>query len=239
MSLTLTIVISLLAGVLPALFWLFYWLQEDKKNPEPAGRIFTTFIYGILAVPFALVFQTLFNFFFPQSQEIKSAFILDWQTTVFTLIIWAIIEEILKYIAAYKGGLSKKDNNEPIDPVIYMITAALGFSALENTLFILTPVLLNETTTAFITGNFRFIGATLLHVAASGIIGLSIAFSYYKHTKIKLRYFLIGFILSITLHTIFNLFIISTNNLTLMGFVSVWVVIVAIIILLEKVKTNY
>lgn len=239
MNLTNTIFISLLIGFLPALIWLYYWLQEDKKHPEPGFRIFNTFVYGMLAVPFALAFQVLVNIFILENKSIESVFASDIMTAIMALFIWASLEEIFKYVAAYRAGISKKDNDEPIDPVVYMITAALGFSALENTLFVFSPLLQADTTTAFITGNFRFIGATLLHVASSAIIGMFMAFSYYKRDFLKIRYLFSGFILSIALHTAFNSFIISSENFKLISFISVWIIIVGIIILLEKVKRIY
>ena len=239
MSLISTIIFSTVVGFLPAMFWLYYWLQEDKKNPEPAIAIFSTFFYGMLAVPAALVVQYTVNVLILQGRDISNLFFTNYAPAIITLIIWASTEEILKYIAAHKGGLSKKDNNEPLDPIIYMITAALGFSALENTLFIFAPFLTGDTVTALLTGNMRFIGASLLHVSASGIIGMFLAFAFYKSKKVKKRYLYYGVFLSIALHTIFNSFIIRGDNFTLLGFVSVWVSIVVIIMLFEKVKKIY
>ena len=53
---------------------------------------------------------------------------------------WVIIEEVLKYSAALMVVLWHKAVDEPIDVIIYMITIALGFSALENALFIFNPL---------------------------------------------------------------------------------------------------
>lgn len=243
MSFTNTLLISLLIGFIPALIWLFYWLQEDKKHPEPGFRIFSTFIYGMLAVPFVLPFQILINTYLLQNQAIEIVFQSRYFVALSTLIIWAAFEELFKYIAAYRAGISKRDNDEPIDPVIYMITAALGFSALENTLFVFKTIMDINTLTpisdGIITGNFRFIGATLLHVASSAVIGMFMAFSYYKKEIIKFEYLVAGFILSVALHTMFNSFIIRAENFTLIGFIAVWMTVVAIIILLEKIKKIY
>lgn len=239
MDFTSTILFSLAVGFIPAIFWLFFWLREDRKNPEPTFRIFNTFIYGMLTVPAALLVQYTVNVLILQGRDISNLFITDYVPAVITLIIWASTEEILKYLAAFKGGISQKDNDEPIDPIIYMITAALGFSALENTLFVFAPFLAGDTLTAFMTGNLRFVGASLLHVAASAIIGIVIAFSYYKVKEIKRHYLLWGVVFSITLHTIFNSFIIRGDHFTLLGFSSVWVSIVVIIMLFEKVKKIY
>jgi len=239
MDLTSTILFSVLTGLLPPVIWLAYFLREDRLHPEPSYRILNTFIYGMLAVPFALAFQVFVNGLIPEANNIALLFKNNYLTAIVVLILWATVEEIVKYVAAYKGGISKKDNNEPIDPIIYLITAALGFAALENTLFAFGPFLDGQTATALITGNLRFIGATLLHVASSAIIGMFIAFSYYKKEAIKGKFLFYGLVLSIVLHTIFNSFIIRGENFTLIGFSAVWISIVLIIILFEKVKRIY
>lgn len=227
MDLSSSLIISFLGGFLPVIIWLFFWLQEDKAHPEPNRLIILSFWYGMLAVPAVLIVQIIGYFFFISDPDSSS---------IFVIALWASIEEIFKFVAAYKGGISKKENNEPMDPVIYTITAALGFAALENMLFLFNPLFQGETVTAFITGNMRFVGATLLHASASALIGICIAFSYYKNKKIQKQFLIVGFILAIGLHTIFNYFIIHTQEFTLLSFVVVWIVIISIILLLEKVK---
>src|SRR3989344_694248 len=125
------IIYALAGGVLPALIWLAFWLHEDYKHPEPRGLILKTFLLGMLAVVFVLPFQKGVDFLFPGM-------------TFIAILLWVILEELFKLGAAYIGGLKSVDDNEPINPIIYMITAALGFVALENALFIFGPLLVGE-----------------------------------------------------------------------------------------------
>ena len=165
-----SIIYALIGGVLPALIWLVFWLREDRNNPEPRLFIFRTFLFGMLAVVLITVTALIFE------DSVES--ILG-HLSLSVLVALAALEEILKLGAAYLGGLSTKEDNEPLDPIIYMITAALGFVALENALFILGPLLDGEITQSIITGHMRFIGASLLHVVSSGLIGISLAFSFF------------------------------------------------------------
>jgi RsiW-degrading membrane proteinase PrsW (M82 family) len=231
-----TILLSVLGGIVPALLWLSYWLREDKKHPEPRSLIALSFLLGMLAVPVALVAQWFINSAFVGNSTIEYLFKHSYITAIFILIAWAGIEEILKFSAACIGGICKKENDEPIDSMIYLITAALGFSALENTLFIFTPLLSGDIGLAFITGNLRFIGATLLHVASSATLGVFLAFSYYKKAPQKRKYLFWGFVFSIALHTLFNSFIIRAKSFTLVGFSTVWIVVIAILLIFEKIK---
>src|SRR3989344_644465 len=165
-----TIIYALLGGILPALVWLAFWLREDYKHPEPRGLILRTFFFGMLAVILVLPFQKMVDALIPGM-------------TVVTILLWVVLEELFKFGAAYLGGLKSVEDNEPIDPIIYMITAALGFVALENTLFLFGSLVGKDIIGGLITGNLRFIGASLLHVVSSGIVGFSLAFSFYKSKK--------------------------------------------------------
>ncbi len=224
MSALSTILISMLGGILPALLWLWFWLKEDRLHPEPKIRIVFVFIIGMLSVFIVLPLE-------------KLAFALTMQQiTTFTILIWALIEEVCKYLSAYISSLKKSDMDEPIDAVIYMITSALGFSALENTLFISKLIDTRLFSESIITGNSRFLGATLLHVASSAIIGVFMAFAYYKKPKIKKIFLFTGLLLATILHTIFNLLIIKLENERFFVFAGVWVLIISIILIIEKVK---
>ncbi|MDO8424195.1 MAG: PrsW family glutamic-type intramembrane protease [bacterium] len=220
-----TILWALLGGILPALLWLFFWLREDRKHPEPRGLIGKTFFFGMLAVVFVLPFQKGVEMLFPDAM-------------VMALFLWAVFEELFKLAAGYFGGLHSVEDNEPIDPIIYMITAALGFVALENTLFILGPLLGEDIPGSIITGNLRFIGASLLHVLSSGFVGVSLAFSFYKARRER---FLVAFwalCAAIVFHTAFNLLILNWGDFgTMISFVSVWIGIALLLLAFERAKS--
>ncbi len=219
-----TIFYALLGGILPSLVWLAFWLREDYKHPEPRGLILRTFLFGMSAVILVLPFQKMVDAYLPG-------------TTTATILLWVILEEIFKFSAAYIGGLKSVEDNEPIDPIIYMITAALGFVALENALFIFGPLIGEDITKSVITGNLRFIGASLLHVVSSGIIGVALAFSFYKPRRARFIFVFFALILAIIFHIGFNLAIIHWDNLgTMFAFGLVWTGVVALLVLFERAK---
>lgn len=231
-----TFLFAFFGGVLPAIIWLFFWLKEDEKHQEPNRFIILTFIYGMLGVPVALGIQVLINTLLFGHFDLEEAVRMTPLIGLIAVIVLATTEEVTKYIAAYQGGLKRRVHDKPLDDAIYMITAALGFAALENALFLFGPILDGNTEIAIITGNMRFIGATLLHVAASSMIGMFRAFSHFKLQEIKKRYLLSGFILAIGLHAAFNLFIIKNANAILIAFVAVWILIIVILFLFERLK---
>ena len=215
---------SLIGGILPALFWLYFWLREDKLKPEPRSLIMLSFFGGMAAVLAAFFAEKIIR------DAVASNLIL--------IAIYApIIEELFKFLAAYFSVLKRKEDDEPIDPIIYLISSALGFAALENALFLMSPLSENNIITSVTTGNLRFIGATLLHVVASSIIGIFIGFSFYKRKIFKFFMIIIGLATAITLHSFFNFFIIrGTDESILEVFAGLWVAVIFLILILEKVK---
>ncbi len=218
-----TLLFALLGGILPALLWLAFWLQEDRVHAEPRRLVALTFFAGMLAVVFVLPLERIVSLYT--------------QATTFTYLLWAAIEELMKFAAAYLVVLRRREVDEPIDSIVYMITAALGFSAIENALFLASPIGDGLVLTSIMTGNLRFFGATLLHTLASAMIGLAMALPFYRNPRLRRATLLVGIILAISLHTLFNLFILknSSGNLLLV-FAGVWVGIILLLLFFEKVK---
>ena len=214
---------ALLAGVLPALLWLWFWLREDNLHPEPRGLVTISFFIGMVVVIVAIGLE-------------KYAYdVINDQS--FRYIAWAAIEEICKFLAIAFILFDSEYMDEPIDAMIYCITVALGFAALENTLFILSPLHDGEVAKGIVTGNMRFIGATLVHTVCSAIIGFSVGVVYYKNAFVKAISVIIGVILAIGLHAGFNLSIINeTVTNTLKVFSWVWLAVVIMLILFEEIK---
>lgn len=219
----MNIAYALLAGLLPALLWLIFWLREDNLHPEPRSLVAGTFLSGMVVVVIAVFLEKY------------AADIIT--NEKYRYIAWAAIEEIVKFLAVALIALKSRYMDEPVDAMIYCITVALGFAALENALFILSPLDTGDITRSIVTGNMRFIGATLVHTVCSAAVGFMIGLSFYKNAFLKAISLLFGVILAVALHASFNLSIINetvTNTLKVFGWV--WLAVVILIILFEEVK---
>ena len=230
-----TFLVAALGGIGPALIWLIFWLREDEHQ-EPRRIILLTFFFGMLCVPLVLPFQYFISKFLGGSAEIADIVKNNFTLASIIILLWASSEEILKYIASHLSFLQRKEIDEPMDWIIYMISTALGFAAAENTLFIINPLLEGDISRSIATGNLRFIGATLLHVLSSAIIGVFLAFAFYKPESMKIFYRSLGILTAILLHTAFNLFIIKDEHSTMTVFSFVWIATIVMILLLEKIK---
>ncbi len=225
----LTFLYALLGGVIPAVIWLKFWLREDREHPEPKGRIIYTFLAGGFAIVPVFIVQRLLRDYSGETESIMAIFLA------------AAAEEIFKFGAAYWTALRTRFFDEPMDAVIYTVTAALGFSAFENVLYVLQPFSSGDFLRGVITGNFRFIGPSLLHIATSLIIGSLIAFAFYRGRNIKRLFIFIGLVLAAALHTAFNFLIIYLSDFEggkyVLGiFIGIWVAIILLILIIERVK---
>lgn len=224
MLLTLdSIIIALLFGFVPPLFWLYFWRNEDAAHPEPRSAVALTFFTGMCMVLLVIPIQKLVQSFGVSEMVQYGA--------------WAYIEEIAKFFAAYLAVLTRKVVDEPLDPLIYMITASLGFAALENTFFLLNPTSGTVAAQSILTGTMRFVGADLLHVVCSSAIGAALALSFYMHGFMHRAYTWAGVILAGALHTTFNIFILQSNGASVFGvFVYVWAGVIFLLLMFEYIK---
>lgn len=214
---------AILAGVLPAFVWLAFWLREDIDRPEPRFLLAGSFLAGSLSVIIA-IFTEKYISDVVNNENLRYA-------------LWAAAEEIIKFAVVFFVALRSKWNDEPIDAMIYMITVALGFAAIENALFILGPLSNGAIAESIATGGMRFIGATLVHVVSSALIGFTLGLAFYKGRLIKFIAAIVGLTMAIALHASFNLTIINSHSTDILQtFIWVWVAVIILIILFEEVK---
>ena len=219
-------------AVAPSIIWLLFFLRKDA-HPESNQMIILVFLLGIAIVPLGFLAECIptgidktgnincsLQPFLERSFSFLSPF---WGSFLVTLLGVALIEEVIKYLVVRLKVLRNPEFDEPLDAMLYMIIAALGFAAFENFLYLLPP---SETplTHEFITVNFlplmgliafisffRFIGAVFLHALCSGTVGYFLAKSFFEPKK-KLKFLFTGFSLAILLHSVFNISIMKIEE---------------------------
>jgi len=235
----LKLFLAIIWGFVPALIWLFFWLKQDEKHPEPNRLIIATFIFGISAVFAAYLLQSLIfkDILGLDVSDIGNIIQNKFFLGFLLIFILAGTEEILKYFAAYFGGLRHKENNEAIDPTVYLITAALGFAAFETFFYLITSMKGGiDIPSVMQTGNLRFVGAALTHSTSSALVGFFIGLSYYKNKFIKKLFLIIGLITASTLHSFFNFFIMKQGDYGFYGFMIIWIAVITLLAFLEIIK---
>lgn len=212
-----------LLGSLPSIIWLGYWLRKDV-HPEPKALITKVLLVGIMLSPLAIVFQLLF------AQ-------LTGSTTGPGFYLWAaFVEEVVKYLAVYFVVLRSPEFDEPVDAMIYMLTAAMGFAAMENIL-VINRVIGDGIGATLGIWSLRFAGATLLHALSSALLGYFIALAWFSFDHRKML-FVIGLALATVFHWTFNLFISQMQQSFSLLFSTVLLMVMAFLIsiLFDKIR---
>ncbi len=214
------VVFAIATGLLPSALWLFFWLRLDRKRPEPFTLLFICFVVGAASVLFATLLQGGVRELMADSPA--------------RVIVYAAIEELLKFFVFFMVAYKSDFNDEPLDAAIYLITVALGFAALENVFYVLAPATQEGITAGLLTGGFRFFGSTLLHAIASAFIGIVITLT--PRAMRGMGIFL-GIVGAIFLHSTFNFFILKNDTasfLQIYGYL--WVAAIINLVILEKLR---
>ncbi len=215
------LILAIILGLLPGFAWLIFYFKEDL-HPEPKKLVALVFIAGAGITLLAYIFQCIsFKGFFPSEgcglgldAAIANSPVLK---GILLILVLAVIEEVLKFGAAYLVVNKSANFDEPVDAMIYPVVAALGFATVEN--FAVAYQLLHtgglngEITSivgAFRAISLRFTGATLLHALTSGIVGYFWAKSIRNFEKKRMIF--TGLILATVLHAIFNYLIIEFDD---------------------------
>lgn len=204
-----TIIIYIFFGLLPSLTWLSYYLRKDV-HPEPKKTILKIFLWGaLITVPVFFVQLGLACLLSSITISNLAAALIYW------FVVISFSEELFKYFVVRVKIVGSPDLDEPLDIMLYMVVAALGFAALENILYLFTPVgdipvnqLVNR---AMIITFIRFIGATFLHTLCSAVIGYSMAISF---CKVDRKYLSLGFglLLATLLHGLYDFSIMTLDG---------------------------
>ncbi|AFZ66680.1 PrsW family intramembrane metalloprotease [Deinococcus peraridilitoris] len=109
------VVVLLGLTVLPTVFWLWFFVRRDA-HPEPPRLLLRTFAYGGLAWLLSALLEL----------SVRGV-----PGPVVTLLLIALIEEATKLLAASTAA-REREFDEPMDGLIYAVTAALGFALFEN-----------------------------------------------------------------------------------------------------------
>jgi len=194
---------TILIGLLPSFAWLLFFLREDARHPEPKKMLTLAFFGGAVA--------TLAAFFIElEVSAFLSGFGVHPYTPVSFLAL-AAVEEILKFaVVIWLIGRSRYFD-EPIDAMIYLITAALGFAAVENIAALIGP--LSDPSLVFGTAALRFIGATLLHSLAAGLVGY-----YWARGRAHHQVFTFaaeGLVFASIIHAVFNFLIYNQSTVVI------------------------
>ncbi len=202
----------LLLTILPSIAIIVFFVLSDRFR-EPAKEIIKVFMYGILITIPAFYFNTYLSAYYDNytnfSEALKGSFLTA-----------GPVEEGLKLLILYFFVYKMKDFNEPIDGIVYGITASLGFATLENVYYVY-----------FLSNYFEITSIELALIRAFSAVpahaafGIAMGYFFMKYAYIKKNENLVlAFLIPALLHSLYNYFAIEHFLLSFILILITWIV---------------
>lgn len=202
----------LLLTILPSIAIIVFFVISDRFR-EPTKEIIKVFLYGILITIPAFYFNTYLADYYDRytnfSEALKGSFLSA-----------GPVEEGLKLIVLYFFVYKMKDFNEPIDGIVYGVSASLGFATLENLYYVYLLADYYQTSSMYL-AVLRSFSA----IPAHAVFGIFMGYFFMKYAFIKKGDNLIfAFLVPFTLHGCYNLFVNSNFVVALVLIFASWIV---------------
>jgi RsiW-degrading membrane proteinase PrsW (M82 family) len=148
---------GIVMALVPALIWLFAFLQQDRLEPEPKRYVFGVFILGALLAQ--AVGQPLIRDFFGIQNWAAGNVLIN---ILASILIAGFIQEFLKYAAVRYTVFYSSEFDERVDGIIYGAAAGLGYATMLNLQYI-------------VSNNGVDLGIGVMRVAATALAQASFA----------------------------------------------------------------
>lgn len=127
-----TLLIYILAAILPAAFLLWYIYRHDHIEKEPSKLLWSLLLRGVFAalasIVLELIGERILNRHVSQSDPNYIIFL--------AFLVVAAVEEGTKYFFLYKRTWREPNFNYKFDAVVYAVFVSLGFAAFENVKYV-------------------------------------------------------------------------------------------------------
>ena len=214
----------LLVTILPSIFIILFFVYSDKFK-EPRGEIFRVFIYGILITIPAYFLNTYLDAFWYNNFKVSEGLIGSFLTA-------APVEEGLKLSILYFFVYKMKDFNEPIDGIVYGVTASLGFATLENFYYVYLLADYFQTSSMSLA-----VARSFSAVPAHAVFGVFMGYFFMRYSFIKKGDNLFfAFTIPFVLHGCYNLFVVSNFYISLLLIFVSWIVALKLFRELKKIQ---
>jgi protease PrsW len=191
---------SLLLSTIPALLWLGYFYLQDRHEPEPKLYVFGIFLLGaFVAVPLSELFQHLVPV---ESSQVWSGTRLTPSRVLLAITPAGIAQELAKYVVVRYSVYLSDEFDEPMDGIIYMTAAGIGFAAAQNYAW-----LQGLDQTVFLgTAAMNCVITTLAHGCIAGVVGYALGVARFTPSAARRGGLLVvGLLVAAVLNGLFSL----------------------------------
>jgi RsiW-degrading membrane proteinase PrsW (M82 family) len=160
---------AVVLAAVPGLLWLGYFYTQDRHEPEPKHFVFGVYLLGVfLAGPVSdfLVGQVVP----PQTVQAHSFNPFGADRLIYAFLLVGLAQELCKYAVVRYTMYTSPEFDEPLDGIVYMTAAGIGFATYQNYQFlkgVQGEVFLS-------TGAATAVVTTLAHACFAGVLGYTL-----------------------------------------------------------------
>ena len=157
----------------PALL-ILAWIHRQDRLAEPKKVVWITILLGGLVTIPIIVAELSLSWIFGVDMAQPHSY---GEAALTAFVIAAIVEEIGKFIVLWFYAARHSAFDEPMDGIVYGVSASLGFALVENVLYVFT----NEQ--GFAVAIVRALTAVPLHAICGVLMGTCIGIAKFKPTQ--------------------------------------------------------
>jgi RsiW-degrading membrane proteinase PrsW (M82 family) len=194
-------------SLLPCVLWLWYFSRRTRYK-RPAVRVLAlTFLLGALAT-----LPALFLNLFGQSLFLNIFGRTSWSHLLVLIFVVGPVEEAIKLLVVYFYAYHQQEFDEALDGVTFSATAALGFAAIENVVYLAQ----NDPMLVLLRGPLSNPG----HALFSAVWGLSLSRAKTRPNLFSKRFPIIleGWIYASLLHSLFDILLVAASRVSIIFF---------------------
>ena len=181
--------------LVPALLWLGYFYLQDRHEPEPKEYVLGVYLLGaFVAWPVAHYFGELWPSSFTGGP-------LSPKAVFFAIIPGGLAQELAKYLVVRYTVYMSDEFDEPMDGIVYMMAAGIGFATAENWHAIHAA----GGTIFLAAGTMNIVVATLAHGCFAGVLGYALGIAHWTGAARRGPIILVGLFVAATLNGVFDL----------------------------------
>jgi RsiW-degrading membrane proteinase PrsW (M82 family) len=156
-------------ALVPALLWLIFFLEQNRKHPEPKRIVLRVFFFSAIAASGAgiRVVDELFNLeaWLPQEPLLR---------LLGLILIVGFSQEFLKYLVVRYTVFTTEEYTDRMDGILYGIVAGLGYALALNMDYVLS----NQGVLLFV-GSMHIVITALAQASFSAVAGYFLAGAKY------------------------------------------------------------
>ena len=197
----MALAIALVLAVVPSVVILRYFVTRDEF-PEPRRAIGITFAWGVASTVPAVIAAVLL--FAALEATVWDDLTDPWaRSAVLAFFGAAIPEELFKFAVLYFYARRLRDFDEPLDGIVYGVTASLGFATLENVLYVVDGGLFTAVARAFT--------AVPAHAMFGAVMGFYFGLAHFEPQRRGLL-LLSAYASPVVLHGAYNTVLLAPNE---------------------------